>query len=311
MGSIKFLRVAALLLFIVIGATSAARGDVKIYPGFNSVTVGKGNTPSVNDGGGPALKDVTTIGFAGKQWNVIGYNGTGIASKAGTMTLLLSNGYEFAISAFGSNNNYSGSILQEAMNNAYSSANLGEQDVVTPHTLSDGIAGPEIQNARFWPLSTEEAKDVAFYVREFSTGWWLRSPVNGRVIIVADNGGIIATGILTSNTRAVRPAFILKLSNVIFTSAASGGKPTTVRSVLEDVGAPTGALKLTVSSSDLNLTSVTPISIENRTIKFDYSGSGAIVGKKLSAIISDDTGALKKYGVCSSHRLPIAARIFL
>ena len=65
----------------------------------------------------------TIIGFGGKQWAVIGYNGSGVASASGTLTLLLANGSSYGTSAFWAtspfNNEYSGSTLKTAMDNAY------------------------------------------------------------------------------------------------------------------------------------------------------------------------------------------------
>ncbi|MCL2071302.1 MAG: hypothetical protein FWH07_03600, partial [Oscillospiraceae bacterium] len=44
--------------------------------------------------------NATIVGFGGKQWAVIGYDGDGVASATNTLTLLLANGQSYGTSAF-------------------------------------------------------------------------------------------------------------------------------------------------------------------------------------------------------------------
>jgi len=111
---------------------------------------------------------LSVIGFGGRQWDVIGYDGSGIASDIGTATLLLKNGFSCGDSQFDSgraSNFYSSSTLQAEMNNAeYSvySNNTKEHALIIPRDLTGGsgnygdagydpdeIAGPGVNGALF------------------------------------------------------------------------------------------------------------------------------------------------------------------
>jgi len=132
-----------------------------------------------------------------------------------------------------------------------------------------------------------------------SAGWWLRSPGNtsSNAASVSDGGSVYADGIYVYYTLAVRPAFNLNLSSVIFTSAASvasGKNSVNVGSTLSAATALTGAVKFTVLDSSLNLASVTPTGVDGREITFDYTGATA--DKTLSAVVKDSAGVVKYYG---------------
>jgi len=162
----------------------------------------------------------------------------------------------------------------------------------------DRVAGSNVTGAKFWPLSLEEASLVAPALRTYSGAWWLRSPGYGNnfAAYVYDSGLVSGNGVNVSYDYWLRPAFILDLSSVIFTSAAAGGKSdATAGSGLVEAESPTGAVKLTVEdNTNLSLTGVTPQSVSGRTITFGYAGATA--GKTLSAIVKDSSGEVKYYG---------------
>lgn len=82
---------------------------VELQEGVGQVTIGLDGT---------TLTNTTKVGFGGKEWVMIGYNGTGVASDANTMTLLLASGQIYTSSEFDSTNTsnaYSTSTLKTAM----------------------------------------------------------------------------------------------------------------------------------------------------------------------------------------------------
>jgi uncharacterized repeat protein (TIGR02543 family) len=117
----------------------------------------------------------------------------------------------------------------------------------------------------------------------------------GRQVSINSSGSTNTTGLVTTSVNAIRPAFKLDLSSVIFTSAAAGGKSSV--SVSDDLTAATpltGAVKLTLKDPSLTLASVTPTAISGRRISFDYTGAAA--SETLSAAVLNSAGALRYYG---------------
>ena len=124
-------------------------------------------------------------------WRVIGYDGNSAAGIAGNMTLLAAN--NMGLSKFGASNAYAGSDLNGAIDALADKLTAKETDAVEKRTLAsgnydgentDGVAGPAVSNAVFWPLSSKEANAVNNDLRVVdpehpgwaSSYWWLRSP---------------------------------------------------------------------------------------------------------------------------------------
>lgn len=128
--------------------------------------------------------------------------------------------------------------------------------------------------------------------------WWLRSPGfnNSMAAFIEYDGGDVYEGNPVNNkASAVRPAFNLDLSDVLFTSAATGGKP--AGNGLTAVADYSGKdWKLTLLDSSRNSFAVSDASLSGSTISFSYSG--AQIGEKeyLSAIITDQSDAITYYG---------------
>ncbi|MDR0615920.1 MAG: DUF6273 domain-containing protein, partial [Synergistaceae bacterium] len=130
--------------------------------------------------------------------------------------------------------------------------------------------------------------------------WWLRSPgpENNRAAIVLHNGIVDYSDRVLDSADAVRPAFFLNLSSVLFTSAAKGGKAATIGSGLVGATAPTGDIKLkfTVTDSsqalDVN-TSNMPQS--GATLAFPYSNATPGENQFVSCVLEQE-GAVKYYG---------------
>ena len=275
----------ALGLIAIAPVAASAAGEIGIQAGLPTFAVNTA-TPTI-------------IGFGGKQWAVIGYNGTGVASTSGTLTLLLANGLSYGNSAFNpvwdqpDSHYYSVSALKTAMEIAYDWLPPMEQALVIPRDLAGGsglyntetydgdkVAGSAVTGAKFWPLSSNEATAVNSEVRKFSAWWWLRSPgiLRGNTALV-HRGGFVNLGgrNVDDEGGGLRPALQLNLSSVLFTSDTAGG-----------------AVKFTMQDASLALGSVTATGHTGDTVSFDYSGATA--GKTLSAVVLGSGGAVKYYG---------------
>lgn len=131
--------------------------------------------------------------------------------------------------------------------------------------------------------------------------WWLRSPGydNTKAAFIEwEDGSPVADGdLVNDNRKAVRPAFNLNLSSVLFTSAAVGGKAANgMDSGLTAVGGYDGnEWKLTLLDSSHNNFAVSDASLGGSIISFSYSGAQTGPNEYISAII-EENGAITYYG---------------
>ena len=127
-------------------------------------------------------------------WRVIGYNGNGVASAQGDMTLLAAGNMGIIQFAdYEASNEYAQSKLKTAIDALAKKLTTEENAAVKKRTLTSGryngentdcVAGEQVDNAVFWPLSTAEAsavnKDLRIVDKEHKdwaiSYWWLRSP---------------------------------------------------------------------------------------------------------------------------------------
>ena len=249
-------------------------------------------------------------------WRVIGYDGNSAAGTAGNMTLLAANNME--LSKFGASNAYADSALKEAIDALADKLTAKETDAVEKRTLAsgnydgentDGVAGPAVSNAVFWPLSSKEANAVNNDLRVVdpehpgwaSSYWWLRSPdEDDSTAYVAGRGEVrYYGGYSTSKEFGVRPAFDLNLDSVLFASAAVGGKPD---GGLQPVSPNyTGnEWKLTLYDSKRNNFSRTTwevsASTKGGTVEISYTDAKTGANEYISALIFDDVGNVIYYG---------------
>ncbi|MCR5502074.1 MAG: InlB B-repeat-containing protein [Lachnospiraceae bacterium] len=179
------------------------------------------------------------FGYPNWRWRVIGYGGNGIASSAGssdgrpaTATLLMDDINYSARAYFDHeapySNVYAGSSLQKATNDLQGYLSSGEKAAIVPRKLTvndtpgancDGIAGEEVDGALFWSLSTKEALALGAGLGNASGEWWLRSPGSSPDKAAYHNGtgGVQIDGASVDTNYAVRPAFNLDLSSVVYT----------------------------------------------------------------------------------------------
>ena len=243
-------------------------------------------------------------------WRVIGYDGSGVTSAQGDMTLLAANNMD--LSKFGASNAYADSDLKEAIDTLAGKLTTEENAAVKKRTLTSGnydeantdcVAGSAVSNAVFWPLSSKEAiavnNDLRILNKEYPNWamyyWWLRSPGetpfsaafvhgSGKVCYYGEHYALVEYG--------VRPAFNLNLNSVLFTSAAVGGKPD---GGLTPISEYTGnEWKLTLLDNSRNF-AVTEKTVSGDTITFSYSNAQTGTNEYISVVIKDN-GEITHYG---------------
>ena len=246
-------------------------------------------------------------------WRVIGYNGNGVASAQGDMTLLaagnMSSVLQFA--DFGTNNRYASSYLKTAIDALAEKLTTEENTAVKKRTLTSGsyngentdcVAGEQVDNAVFWPLSTAEAfavnQDLRIVDKEHTdwaiSYWWLRSPgsFDFYVAFVRGNGEVYYSGFdFTTEQYGVRPAFNLNLNAVLFTSAAVGGKPGGGLTPISEYTDNKWKLTLLDNSRNFDVTEKTANGYPGDTVKLNYSGATTGTNEYISVIIADNSGA--------------------
>lgn len=241
-------------------------------------------------------------------WRVIGYDGNGVAAAAGKTTLLAAN--NMGLSKFGASNAYADSELKEAIDALADKLTAKETDAVEKRTLAsgnydeentDGVAGPAVSNAVFWPLSSKEANAVKEDLRVVdpehpgwaSSYWWLRSPDEDySTAFVAGRGEVrYYGGYSTSKEFGVRPAFDLNLDSVLFASAAVGGKPDGgLQPVSPNYTGNEWKLTLLDSSRNFAVTEKTASGAPDDTVTLHYTGATTGINEYISAIIVDSSG---------------------
>lgn len=249
-------------------------------------------------------------------WRVIGYDGNGVAGAQGDMTLLaasnMSSGLQFA--DFGASNEYAPSNLKTAIDALAEKLTTEENTAVKKRTLTSGnyneentdcVAGAQVDNAVFWPLSSKEAIAVNHDLRIAdpehpswaSSCWWLRSPgySNHDAATVRGDGSVVYYGNAINNWWCVRPAFNLNLNSVLFTSAAVSGKPDGGLTPIPEYSGNEWKLTLLDSSRSFAVTKKTADAAPDDTVTLHYTGATTGINEYISAIIADSSGA-RYYG---------------
>ena len=247
-------------------------------------------------------------------WRVIGYDGSGVASSQGDITLL-------AAGAMGVipfvdtilNNEYAPSNLKTAIDALAEKLTTEENAAVKKRALTSGsydgentdcVAGGQVDNAVFWPLSTAEAFAVNNDLRALepahpnwvTTAWWLRSPGSNKyhLAVVRSDGSVQYSGhtiLIFNNHRTVRPAFKLNMNSVLFASAAVGGKPDGGLTEVPEYSGSEWKLTLLDSSRSFAVTEKTADAAPDDTVTLNYSGATTGKNEYISVIIADNNGA--------------------
>ena len=244
-------------------------------------------------------------------WRVIGYDGSGVAGTAGNMTLLAAGNMgvvEFSDDRV--SNEYAPSNLKTAIDALAEKLTTEENAAVKKRTLTSGsyngentdcVAGAQVDNAVFWPLSTAEAfavnQDLRIVDKEHTNWeiyyWWLRSPGDnniGAAFVRAD--GEPSTFVeVVAPSYGVRPAFNLNLGSVLFTSAAVDGKPDGGLTPIPEYSGNEWKLTLLDNSNNFAVTEKAVSAAPGDTVALHYTGASAWPNEYISAILADNSGA--------------------
>ena len=211
------------------------------------------------------------------------------------------------------NNEYAPSNLKTAIDALAEKLTTEENAAVKKRTLTSGsyneentdcVAGGQVDNAVFWPLSAKEAIAVNNDLRALepahpnwvTSSWWLRSPGSETyyVAIVSSDGSVQYSGVTIrkyNNHRTVRPAFNLNLNSVLFASAAVGGKPDGGLTAVSAYSGNEWKLTLLDSSRNFAVTETTVSGDPGDTVTLHYTGATAGINEYISVIIADNNGA--------------------
>ena len=247
-------------------------------------------------------------------WRVIGYDGSGVTSSKGDITLL-------AAGAMGVipfvdailNNEYAPSNLKATIDALAEKLTTEENAAVKKRALTSGsydgentdcVAGGQVDNAVFWPLSAKEAIVVNNDLRALNpahpnwvdSGWWLRSPGSDkyRLAVVRSEGSVQYSGfsvLIFNNHRTVRPAFNLNLNSVLFASAAVGGKPDGGLTPIPEYSGNEWKLTLLDSRRNFAVTEKTVSAVPDDTVTLNYKGATRGKNEYISVILADNNGA--------------------
>ncbi len=246
-------------------------------------------------------------------WRVIGYDGNGVAGAQGDMTLLAAGA--MGVIPFADiilYNEYAPSNLKTAIDALAGKLTTEENAAVKKRTLTSGsyngentdcVAGGQVDNAVFWPLSTKEAIAVNNDLRALdpahpnwvTSSWYLRSPGSKTfyVAIVSSDGSVQYSGASIrkkNNHRTVRPAFNLNLNSVLFASAAVGGKPEGGLTPISEYSGNEWKLTLLDSSRNFAVTEKAVNAAPDDTVTLHYTGATTGINEYISAIIADNSG---------------------
>ena len=290
------------------GSTLSLRLQKTIQNGTDALnkTVNTASAPTVYFGKNQENKPAA--------WRVIGYDGSGVASSQGDITLLAAGA--MGVIPFADiilYNEYAPSNLKTAIDALAEKLTTEENAAVKKRALTSGsyngentdcVAGGQVDNAVFWPLSTKEAIAVNNDLRALdpahpnwvTSSWYLRSPGSKTfyVAIVSSDGSVQYSGVSIrkkNNHLTVRPAFNLNLNSVLFASAAVGGKPDGGLTAVPEYSGNEWKLTLLDSSRSFAVMEKTADAAPDDTVTLNYKGATTGINEYISAIIADSSGA--------------------
>ena len=236
------------------------------------------------------------------------------------------NGYGASSNAGGSSGtDYTGDNFLNAAFSAGEQRAIATTTVVNDENTDYGTDGGNDTNDRIFLLSLTETYNRTYFprgtnLRSTNTAYvagggklgrgmngankpdryWLRSPgfEHWQAAFMEDDGSQNADGNpVNDRATAVRPAFNLDLDDVLFTSAAEGGKSASgMDSGLTAVQNYSGNdWKLTLKDSDRSSFAISNGKWSGNTLTFSYSGAQTGTNEYLSAVILEN-GAITYYG---------------
>lgn len=203
--------------------------------------------------------------------------------------------------------------------------NATQSDRVSPSNPRYGIPGGNDTTDKLFLLSIEEASNNAYFPNGASSGiafntdytlslgnmyeggefWWLRSPGEHLhyAASVGNAGNVLYFGFdVNDSDFAVRPAFNVDLSSVLFTSAAEGGKAdAAVDGDLTAVGDGEWEWKLTLLDASRNFSAnvngqASASATAGNSVQINYSGAQAGASEYVSVLLCDADGNALYYG---------------
>lgn len=238
------------------------------------------------------------------------------------------NGYGASSNTGGSNGtDYTGDNFLNAAFSAGEQRAIATTTVVNDENTDYGTDGGNDTTDRIFLLSIDEALDLRYFPKgsnnRYATNtlyvadggrlgtymngeddgyldnWWLRSPGfdNQRAAFIEEDGGDVFEGEwVNDKSSAVRPAFNLNLENVLFASAATGGKSASGMddglTAVEHYSGNEWKLTLLDSSRGFDIADV---AWSGNTLTFSYSRARTGTNEYISAII-EENGAITYYG---------------
>lgn len=247
-------------------------------------------------------------------WRVIGYDGNGVAGAQGDMTLLAAD--TMGVTAFNSvaySDEYAPSELKTAIDTLAAKLTTEENAAVKKRTLTSGsydgentdcVAGDQVDNAVFWPLSIAEALAVNQDLRTVDKKntnwamyyWWLRSPgePSFSAAIVDGSGEVFDNGMHHIPEKyGVRPAFNLNLNSVLFISAAEHGKVADLTTPIAEYAGD--EWKLTLHDSDRDDFTAKTVLVNGSVLEVEYKNAKVGDNEYISAVIKDADGSISRY----------------
>lgn len=189
-----------------------------------------------------------------------------------------------------------------------------EKNAVSSTTKTDkayGIYGQaDLSGEHLFLLSASEAETYFSGNEDRKPGcWWLRSPHYNNDYnagVVYDDGSLNIDYVNYDNYYGVRPAFVLNLSSVLFTSAAEGGKSSATAGGGQFVPSNDGTTgkcekKLTILDSSRSGFAAnvggsdSAAVVSGGTVAINYSGAGTGTGEYVSAMLCDSDGDIIGY----------------
>lgn len=276
-------------------------------------------------GSGVNTEQAASVVYGGQTWNVIGYQGQGVASDSGNLTLLMKGNLGMASFDTDFDCDYATSTLRSTLNKLAAGQTVGkltplsfsgaEKAAILTRTLEsgsyaadgscDGISGKPAENELVWLLSTKEAlaldgtlriMDSSFTSDQASTRWWLRSPGKSEYVnaAVKYDGTVFIDGQSLMNTQTVRPAFHLSADKIALVTAADSSDTLGLTAASK-----TGPWKLTLKDDAHSGFALGEVLTEEDSVSVAYTGAQTGEGEYISAAVLSG-GTVTYYGPVQS-----------
>ena len=275
--------------------------------------VGYNGPPGVYTTRGDTDSVTLLLKSAGTPYGTAAFRAGGDAGPGGGMKRYPADADQWYELDFTYPSDYSDSTLQRKMTAIAENADLFparelaliNERALTPSTAAaenDETGGAPVPGQKLWPLSQAEWTDIDNdEVRCFGSFFWMRSPyVDTNAIFGYPTGGQLFFRPVLS-VFAVRPAFNLDISSVLFTSAA-GGKDSAALGRLYAVDELSGPVKFTVETADTSFLSLICADTAERvvstggTVRIEYSGAKTAANKFVSCVIEKAGDGVLFYG---------------